>query len=476
MQAMHEQTEHDQPRARAGDRGQALPLIVLMFVVLCGFVGLTIDVGYGLLQKRRLQAAVDLGALSGAQELPGSAARGEATTFTRDNFALASSQQVNVDASTSCMVAGCAQHDRLRLVASTQTPTFFLRLFGVDEWTVAARGAACGPCDSSVATFDVIVVLDRSNSMSNQDMVDAKEGVRELLSYFDDDRDRVGLAVLESSDTVSPTFYGSAGSRTGCDTGGSSHPSTSYSGMTSAYTGYGGSAGAFMDGTSASTRDRWLVVPLASGTDFKNTNGTVNTSSTLVATLNCIDNKGSTPIGPAMQAAANELDQNGRDDAVKVIVYFGDGGASSMPLQRQCRQRSSTGQAWNSQAWRACTSSDGTANQDLRQWRVTGNASWYSWSSGNRDRPCADAIAQSDRAANLGFDVYTIGYGVSTDWCRPGMSNSPAKVPNIRQSTTIEEMASKDELYFEQPERGDITEVFGQIGREITAGGTRLVE
>ncbi|RYE75817.1 MAG: hypothetical protein EOO74_09445, partial [Myxococcales bacterium] len=50
--------------------GQSLPLICLMFVVLCGFVGITIDVGYGMLQKRRLQASVDLGLISGARELP----------------------------------------------------------------------------------------------------------------------------------------------------------------------------------------------------------------------------------------------------------------------------------------------------------------------------------------------------------------------------------------------------------------------
>jgi Mg-chelatase subunit ChlD len=458
---------------RHGERGQALPLIIIMFVILCGFVGLTIDVGYGLLQKRRLQAAVDLGLLSGAQELPGaSAAANEATDFTRQNFQLVSDQGVNVSTTTSCMVAGCAAHDRLRLTASTQTPTFFLKLFGVDRWNVVARGAACGPCDSSVATFDVMVVLDRSGSMSGQDMGDAREGIRELLSYFDDDRDRVGLTVLESADSRAPFFDGAGNAP--CEADGTSFSATTY--PLPGYQPYGGSNGAFMDGT-ANDHDDWVVVNLATGVNFKNANGTLNENSQFLNTLDCIQDGGSTPIGPAMQEAANELDRNGRDDAVKVIVYLGDGGASSMPLQRQCRQRTSTSQAWNNQTWRACLTTDTTAASNLRQWRINNSASWYSWSSGNRDRPCQDAIEQSRRAANLGLEVYAIGYGVSSSYCMVGTdADAHREQPLIRQSATIQAMASEPDKYFGQPGRGDITAVFSEIGRDITAGGTRLVE
>src|SRR4051794_16537195 len=98
------------------ERGQALPLVIVLFVVLCGCVGLTIDVGYGLLQKRRLQSAVDLGLLSGAHELPNaSRAAADADAFTRTNFERVSDQAVNVTTSTSCMVPGCARNDRLAL-------------------------------------------------------------------------------------------------------------------------------------------------------------------------------------------------------------------------------------------------------------------------------------------------------------------------------------------------------------------------
>jgi Flp pilus assembly protein TadG len=447
------------------ERGQALPLIVVMFIVLCGFVGLTIDVGYGLLQKRRLQAAVDMGALSGAQKLPGTDARTEAGAITRENFALASDQSVDVDATTSCMVAGCGSPDRLRLEASTQTPTFFVRLFGVDEWTVAARGAACGPCDSSVAAFDVMVVLDRSGSMSDSDMADAREGIRELLTYFDPTKDRIGLAVLESADSREPYFK--SGSSAPCESDGSGYSVSSYP---SGYRNFGGTYGAFMDGTSGD-HDDWVLIDLATGNDYKHANGTLNESSAFLDTLDCIKKGGTTPIGPAVQEAANELDREGRSDAVKVIVYLGDGGASSMPLQRECRRRS--GGSWS--GWGACRTTD--TNDSNHQMRINNSRGWYDWSDGNRDRPCADAIAQAQRADNLGIDVYTIGYGVSsTNTCHIFNGSGLAESPSIREFDTIRQMASEDKKFFNQPGRGDITAVFGQIGRDITAGGTRLVE
>lgn len=465
-----------EPDPSRREHGQALPLVIVMFVVLCGFVGLTIDVGYGLLQKRRLQSAVDLGLLSGARELPSATtAATEARSYTTQNFQLAADTGVTITTSASCMTTGCSQPDKLSLEATTQTPTFFLKLFGIDRWAVTARGAACGPCDSSIAAFDVMVVLDRSGSMSAQDMADAREGVRELLDYFDEGKDRVGLTVLESADSRAPFFTGSGTAP--CETDGGSYSSTSYSPLTSGYTGYGGAAGAFMDGTSLS-HDTWVVVDLAAGAEFQNANGTLNENSTLLDTLDCIQRGGSTPIGAAVQEAKNELVSRGRtqydgQDVRKVIVYLGDGGASSTPLQRECRSRTSSNSAWG--AWRACATTDAGGGSN-RQWRVNAAASWYSWSAGNRDRPCADAIAQARSADSAGIDVYTIGYGVSSDWCRPGVSNSPPESPSITQQAAIRSMASEQDMYFEQPQRGDITAVFAEIGRDITAGGTRLVE
>lgn len=465
--------EHHYSRAsERSERGQSMPLIIFMFVILCGFVGLTIDVGNGMLQKRRLQAAVDLGLISGARDLPDAAkAAVSARSYVRSNFTTNSESDITITSSTACMVPGCSKADKLTLSAAINTPTYFVRLFGIDKWNVGARGAACGPCDSTPVNFDVMVVLDRSGSMSGSDMQNAREGIRELLQFFDASRDRVGLTVLESADTVAP-FFGT-GDAAPCETDGSSYTSTSY--LTDAYVSYGGSAGAFMDGT-ASSHDAWTLVTLSQGANFKLANGNLNESSKLLDTLDCVKDGGSTPIGPAVDAARQELATSGRDDAVKVMIYFGDGGASSTPVQRQCRSRTRTSNSWPS-TWRACLTSDAAIrNNDLLQWRVNSAASWYSWTSGNRDRPCQDAIDQAARAKGAGIDVYTIGYGVGTGYCRPGVTNSPYEVPNIRESETIRRMASDSDKYYQQTVRGDVAGIFADVGRDITSGGTRLVE
>ena len=116
------------------------------------------------------------------------------------------------------------------------------------------------------------------------------------------------------------------------------------------------------------------------------------------------------------------------------------------------------------------------ANTEWMSEFFTDQQSWYPWSTGNRERPCRDAIEQSRRACNLGIDVYTIGYGVSHDECHPGAGTAVNESSGLWQDQTIEQMASDPDYYFEESNRGSLTEVFGNIGREITAGGTRLVE
>lgn len=468
----------------SAEMGQSLPLIVVMFVVLCGFVGMTVDVGYGMLQKRRLQASVDLGLLSGAQELPIAAnASTVATSYVHDNFAKATDQPVTVTTSTSCMTSGCAKDDRLALTATTQTPTFFAKLFGIDTWTVRALGAACGPCDSSPVSYDVIVVLDRSNSMCTdannnyngcQDLINAKAGIKDLLDFFDPKTDRVSLAVLSSSDTAacsSTVVAANCPLYTAANGWAYSHTLSRANGYTwtpktatpspcdGAYPSLGNgqgtfyrSLGDFMDGT-PSNHDAWVVVPLSRGTNFKNADGTINDASPFVSTLDCIEGKGWTPMAPAISESAEEMRLNGRvmdangRPVYQAIVYFGDGGATSTPVRRDSNGVPST------------------------------NASWYTWTTGNRDRPCHDAVAQAQRAWNsYGINVYTIGYALDEGSGQVCKSNSGAVESGLTARTTLQQMAQGEGRFYEKAGSGDVSAIFQEIGHAITAGGTRLVD
>lgn len=464
------------------ENGQSIVLVVLAMVALLGMAGVAIDVGYALLQKRRLQSAVDLALLSGARDLPNATkAKNRAVEFVGTNFHRVTDQAISTNATTGCMNAGCGDHDKISLSASTETPTFFAKLFGIDDWTVSARGAACGPCDSSPFAYDVVVVLDRSYSMclnawggSNgcSDLANAKAGVRELLQFFDPDTDRVSLAVLSSADTnsctgtpscPSSTTYGRPYSHTGAGssyswiTGSaagspycndSASPSHAYSGSNGKFY---RSAGDFMDGNAAN-HDRWVLVSLAQGTNFKNANGTLNENSAFLNTLDCIQHKYWTPIAPAIYEATEELRLNGRtvDDndnpVTKVIVFLGDGGGTAQPMRRN---------------------NDGTP---------TNTQSWYTPTAGNNNRPCHDAVGQANRARSFGIQVFTIGYALGEGDAATCRNNSHNVESGIDAAETMEEMADDEAHFFEQVSAGDVTEIFQQIGHSIVTGGTRLVE
>jgi Flp pilus assembly protein TadG len=437
------------------EHGQVVPLIAVAIVVLLGFAGLAIDVGNAWLQKRRLQNAVDLALLSAAQKLPDTtAAANDATTYTETNWSMLTDAPVTSTASTGCQVSGCAKHDKVSLVARTTVPTYFVRLFGVDTWSVQASGAACGPCDSTTQQFDVVVVLDRSYSMcidSNgnynncADMNYAVEGIRSLLTFFDQENDRLGFVLLGSGDSTSP--FSHAGSNYPCDTANTGDASVSGKGR------FYRTVGDFMDGT-PSSHDSWLVAPL--NNDFKNADGTLNDSSAFMTALNCVKHKYWTPIAPAVDAARAELIANGRQDSVKVIVYMGDGGGNVQPMRRD-----SNGFPLSTQ-------------------------SWYTPTTGNNLLPCHDAVAQAQRAKNSGIEIFTIGYdlnasGANTCYKNNKPSDSSQVEGGIDARGVMQQMATPDATpqskhFYEKANPGEVYSIFNAIGRQITSGGTRLVE
>lgn len=437
-------------RRRAGEEGAVLVLVALFMVVLLGFCALTIDVGNAMLHKRRLQSAVDLAILSASQKLPDTAtAAADAQAMAAKNWATRDTSTLTATTTTGCKVAGCAKPDKITLDATADVPTGFAGLFGVSKFTVHARGAACGPCDTSTRQFDVVVVLDRSFSMcldssnaynSCYDIKQAVDGVKSLLGFFDPANDRVGLAVLSSGDSRSP--FAHTGAAYPCDTADINDASSSN---------FKGTVGDFMDGTPAD-HDSWLLAPLAAG--FKKADGSLNTASPIVTALNCIQPKYWTPIAPAIQAASQELATNGRKGANvdQVIVFLGDGGANAQPMKR-----------------------DASGNP-------TTTPSWYTPSSAaNNLKPCHDAVGQAAIAKAAGVDVYTIGYDLNASSANVCYSDNHPQVPAYVESgidarTTLQSMATDSKHFFEKATAGDLTAIFNAIGRNIVSGGSRLVE
>ena len=130
-------------RRHNSEAGQALLLMALSMVVLCGFAGMGIDMGYLRYTREHMQAATDSAALAGASELGygdvTSAADADAskngftngvngTTITVNNPPLSGPNQGNPN--------------YVEVLLAQQQPTFFMKLFGINSEMVSTRAVA----------------------------------------------------------------------------------------------------------------------------------------------------------------------------------------------------------------------------------------------------------------------------------------------------------------------------------------------
>ena len=118
-------------------RGQATMMTLLFLIVLCGMVGLVLDVGSWYRADRQLQIQADAAALAGAQALPQS-------TSNATNLALQYAQKngVSLDASEISFASDITPNDEIKVNLSRPAPGFFSNLFGVTSVTVHAKATA----------------------------------------------------------------------------------------------------------------------------------------------------------------------------------------------------------------------------------------------------------------------------------------------------------------------------------------------
>jgi hypothetical protein len=278
--------------------GQGLVLGTLAMVVILGLAAMTIDVGYWFSQKGEVQKAVDAAALAAAQELPDDSTAAEAKAreyLLKNGVDEAKGDTISITfRCTSTWLVACnpATNHWDTIVVRVERPAqaWFARIFGIQEALIEdVHAAGCnGPCGGpAYQPVDVVQILDRTGSMSDGDMDNAKDGAKALLEYFEPALQRVGLATLG--------------------------PGRSWS-----------------DPCSSSEPGEWLTVNLSD--DYQNPDGTLKTSSRLVSTINCLQTSSvGTNLGSPMEAAVNELVTNGRPDEKWGIILLTDGAANAMP-------------------------------------------------------------------------------------------------------------------------------------------------
>ncbi len=195
-----------------------------------------------------------------------------------------------------CVFTGNNKCNVIAVEAQKDVPLIFTTLLGLPpvQITASRTGACNGPCGSSPTTpLDIVIILDRTSSMSASDLSDAKNGALAVLGLYDPEFQHVGLAVLGAGDPSNLCVE-----------------------------------------KTPQTGGNWLVVPLSS--DYKNADGSLNMASNLVSTINCLQTSSQgTDLGSPLSDnfynrpdALTELLNSGRN-VKKGIILLTDGAANA---------------------------------------------------------------------------------------------------------------------------------------------------
>jgi Putative Flp pilus-assembly TadE/G-like/von Willebrand factor type A domain len=351
------------------EHGAIAVLAALTIVILFAAVAFVIDISRLYHERQVLQNAVDFGSLAGAQDLPvqGSAQANIASAVAR-TVAVANAPQVassglnilyecvvgdrNSDgipdpedipfvcgptgnwssgwvAKGNRMVHDCNPFagdkcNTIRLTTSNTIPYYFAPVIGVDTGNtgVVAAASCKGACGAASSPIDVVMVLDRTGSMTQGDIDNVKNAALAVLDFYDPSQQWVGMVSLP---------YGQPSNKCVAYGDRRTTPPT--------YQVYPNS-----------TASSWQAAPLSNNYKSSAT-GALNPSSLLVQQINCMaraDNwvyatsQGGSPsgnhtnLGDSLDAARAMLASQGRPTVPDVIIFMTDGQANQPSTMQPC--------------------------------------------------------------------------------------------------------------------------------------------
>ena len=412
------------------ERGQIIPWMTFLSVLVIGSGGITVDLGHAFVCYRELQATTDAAALAGANAMGLGNASIDSVTSAVDLYAsTAGGANFNtnlpsptISVSFSCvtdsaMVAAPCQasgtgYNVVRVTQTATVPTYFIRVLSVIGVNAAKSLTLTSTSSATMASgqndqVNVAMVVDSTNSMTNQD-TDASCGNTRLYCALQGVRTMLGLlapctaATAKSSATCTPydqvsllTFPTIASTTvsisadTDCST--STQPSViPYTTPT---------AGATWSAPTGGAGTYQITGYASDWTSSNSVGGSLNSSSTLVSaaggtTGKCgLDGKGGdgTYYAGAIYAAQSSLvaAQLAAPGSRNVMIILSDGDANAASGKIQS------------------TSSNGTVTN------VGHNGNTYP----SLDDQCHQAITAAQYAASNGTTVYTIAYGAASSGC-----------------------------------------------------------
>jgi Flp pilus assembly protein TadG len=184
------------------EKGMTLFIGILSMLFIIPMVGLAIDVGFLYVVKSKLQSAVDGASLAAARALvlgqtttaQSTSAKNHAVNWFFANlpnsyFGVKNTAMDTSDTHVSVFDDASNPHLRhVKVTASTQVDTFFMKWFGFDATTVSAVG------DATRRDVVVMLVLDRSFSIQMANSCGTmKSAAKVFTGQFSEGRDLIGL-------------------------------------------------------------------------------------------------------------------------------------------------------------------------------------------------------------------------------------------------------------------------------------------
>lgn len=181
------------PRA-AREKGIAVMLTAFMLIFTIPIVGLAIDAGLLYVVRAKLSSACDAAALATARNLnlgltlaqQTAAATSRGTAFFGANFPAGYMGTYNTTP-TITVTQATLNTLTVTATASTTAPLYFMRYIGTSATLASSTGRA------SRRDVNLILVLDRSGSMSGQPCADMISASKTFVNMFVNGRDKLGM-------------------------------------------------------------------------------------------------------------------------------------------------------------------------------------------------------------------------------------------------------------------------------------------
>jgi hypothetical protein len=430
------------------DRGQALPWVAVMLVVIMGIAGFVIDLGHAMVCERQLQSSTNAAAMASALALPNTTYSSQAHAYgseTGDANASPNLPNVVMTVSGYCSstVSGwgvaCLTPANDNAVVVTQTssiPTTFARVLGISTVPISATATAAER-GSPRAPFNVAVVIDTTQSMTDPDgsgncsgtrVQCAMQGIQDLLGDFSPCYTGLSscsgqtavdeVSIFTFPPTSTPTYD------TTCPHSGSFTP-IPYPDATNA--------------TSSTMIGDYEITAMANNYRTSDGTSTLNSSSPLViasgaTSSNCgmaAQGGEGTYYAGAINAAQQYLATTTRTGADNVMIVMSDGDASG-----------------------SVSMSNGSGKSKVSVSNTVSFSASNSYLNWNGTYPspldlCQQGIAQATAAKNAGTKIYVVAYGApntSSGYCK---TDSPAQNPcTVLQALSGDDKGNGATKYF----------------------------